>query len=281
MVMQAVTIFFPIYECYKSRVDARNVLGILQEWEEKRDASALGSSSGKLTKSSESSTGSSKSIEMYGMSALENVLATDSHALLQFAATKDFTAENIIFLQQLRAWRTAWQHGAQEQTNLSDQTRAQLLHMAVEIYAEFVNEKTAEFPINIEGPIRARLDAVFEHAVIASKRRSNENLIDPWNAAAPSNISEADTLKQYAVSSSIHETNSSSSEALSFDTSEDKNGILTSIICEPEDAFDCVDVHVFNAAEKSIKYLVLTNTWRKFVDAIREQSPKSSNERLR
>jgi hypothetical protein len=281
MVMQAVTIFFPIYETYKSRTEARNILSILKEWEEKRDANAIDSNFEKLKESSESSTESGRSIEMYGMAALKNVLATDPHALLQFAATKDFTAENIVFLLELQTWRTAWENESQKLTALPTQTKAQLFHMAVEIYAEFVSEKTAEFPINIEGPIRARLDAVFQPSVIMTNRRSNENVAFPWNEAPPVNISEVETSKQYSGIASIRETDSSFSETLTSDSIEDRDGIPTSIKSESNCSIEYVDVHIFDAAEKSIKYLVLTNTWRKFVDEIREQKPQSLNETLR
>jgi hypothetical protein len=289
MVMQAVTIFFPIYEGYKSRTDARNLLGILEEWEEKRAANTLGPSAGKFTKSSESSSehstnsstpGSYWSIEMYGMSALEDALVTDPHALLQFAATKDFTAENIIFLLQLQAWRTAYGDRSQKLADLPSQTQIHLFRMAVDIYAECVSEKTAEFPINIEGPIRTRLDAVFGSAVAVSSG-SNENAVDPWNAAAPFDVFKAETTKKVPENVLIREINSSSSAAPSSENDVEKNGIYTSVICELGQLDENFDERVFDAAERSIKYLVLTNTWRKFVDAIREQSPKGSTERLR
>jgi hypothetical protein len=290
IVMQAVTIFFPIYEGYKSRIEARNIRGVLKEWEENRAANMLGSSDGKLIRSSESgsenstnssTTGSCRSIEMYAMSALEDALVTDPHALLQFAATKDFTAENIIFLLQLQAWRTAYAAQSQKMADLPTQARSRLFQMAVDIYAECVSEKTAEFPINIEGPIRTRLDAVFRSAVADSEGRSNDNAVDPWNAAATFDISEPKTSEKLPGNVLLPELNDSSSTILPSDNEEVKSGLTTTVICITDDSVENFDERVFDAAEKSIKYLVLTNTWRKFVDTIREQSPKTSNERLR
>jgi len=40
------------------------------------------------------------------------------------------------------------------------------------------------------------------------------------------------------------------------------------------------DEKVFDAAEKSIKYLVMTNTWRKMVSMMKEGSPRTSEETL-
>jgi hypothetical protein len=290
IVMQFVTIFFPIYEAYRSRTEARNVLGALEEWEDKRAAKAVSSSSGKLTKSSESSSENSSrasmpdscwSIEMYGMAALETALIAEPNALLHFAATKDFTAESVIFLLQVQSWRAACENGSQKLADLPAQTRIQLHQMAVEIYTQSVSEKTAEFPINIEGPIRTQLDAVFKSALSASKERSGENSVDPFNVVTPFDNSNAESSTKLATIPLVREIGSSSSESRRSESEEDISGIETLAISPSRDLFECFDERVFDAAEKSIKYLVLTKTWRKFVDMKRERSPNASIEGLR
>lgn len=284
--MQAVTIFLPIYEGYRSKTDARNVLDILKKWES-NTSSTLSSGSEKFTRNSESSgengtassmKGSYRSIEMYGMAAFQNALVTDPHSLLQFAATKDFTAENIIFLLQLQAWRIACENGVEKMADLPAPTRGLLFQMAVEIYAESISEATAEFPINIEGPIRTRLDAVFGPAM-ASRGRGVVNAVDPVKAVSPFDMSNVEALRKFPGKLWKTEVNTSSTAISASEKNEGTDGIPTSDALANMPAE--FDERVFDAAEKSIKYLVLTNTWRKFVEAMQEQSPHSSQEGLR
>ncbi|KAH6696601.1 hypothetical protein BKA61DRAFT_683084 [Leptodontidium sp. MPI-SDFR-AT-0119] len=76
---------------------------------------------------------------MYSTAALEEVLLSKHTPLLHFAATKDFIAENILFLVAPEVKRMLWVE-------------------AVEIYAYGVIERYADFPVNIEGRLRKTLD---------------------------------------------------------------------------------------------------------------------------
>jgi hypothetical protein len=285
--MQAVTIFFPIYEAYKSQTETHNTLGVLKEWEEKRAAEKLDSSSRKHTRNSGSSAedsasssrpGSYWSLEMYGTAALENALVTESHSLLQFAATRDFTAENIIFLLQLQSWRAAFGTGSRKLADLPAHTRSHLFRIATGIYTVSVSEKTAEFPINIEGPIRTRLDAVFKSAATESAGRSDTNTEEPGNPVAPFDFSPIETPSKFGGNLLMREIDTSYMDVVEAETTATMDDSDTT---ESDDSVPDFDERVFDAAEKSIKYLVLTNTWRKFVDEKREQSSNGSSEELR
>ncbi|KAI1623366.1 hypothetical protein EDD37DRAFT_592989 [Exophiala viscosa] len=260
IVMQFTTIFFPVYEIYQSRSLMRTTLAILEAWEDKKNAAeserylTSSSSSHSLGTNVSSSKASSRlHRELCSMSSLEKALAVNPDPLLHFAATKDFTAENILFLVQVSRWRQAFQAAPCLGGAITDVARSHFFESALQIYMDRVCERTTKFPINIEWQIRRNLDNVFASAIPANVHRHNsdgattrmalhsyifpvekaEHKFEPHPAVAPLGISRA---------------------MIRDDFSED----------------------VFNAAEKSIKYLVLTNTWQKFVKYREEKSSWSS-----
>ncbi len=276
--MQAVTIFFPIFEAYKSKQQMRKTLDIIRTWEEKKlgDESTLSSGSTKHNSffsakkpASASTTMSRSSREMYTMAALEKALVMNPIPLLQFAATKDFTGENIVFLIQVRDWHAAWNRAPRYINEVTAKAKAQLFGKAIEIYASSIYNKTAEFPINIEHKVRADLDAVFGVAVADMKPRFSDNVVDPFNDKSI----ELETTKGFRrplereVSSDSGPTLWESQESILPSTKE--------FIFEPHPCVQPIELaipggfneKVFDAAERSIKYLVVTNTWQKFVES--------------
>ena len=216
---------------------------------------------------------------MYEMtiSALDNAIATNPLPLLQFAATKDFTAENILFLIQVRDWKTSCAASRPS----TPHSRALLFNKAVEIYAQSVNEKLAIFPINIEGGVRSRLDAIFEPAV-RRMREGNGELSDPYNEITPfaggegeMPLSPMSPLSPGSPMKSNWPLPSTPKSDISHDVTEYSRDDGKSIDDIPAE----FDEKVFDAAEKSIKYLVVTNTWRKMIGEMRE-SPRTSHESL-
>ena len=171
--MQAVTIFIPIYEAWKSKREIRSILSILEDWQKRRHAQSGAdqpltaglhdSKSFQDSTSNASWTSSMRKSQMFAMESLEKALAVNPKPLLHYAATRDFTAENIVFLLQVRRWRAAWvvASGYAGSGSITQNARAHLYAMAVQTYIASVNEKTAEYPINVEGPIRSALDDVF------------------------------------------------------------------------------------------------------------------------
>ena len=125
-------------------------------------------------------------------------------------------------------------------------THDELFAMANDIYLGSVSERHAEFAINIEGVIRTRLDQVF----CAPKTRTQ----------LPPRSGMGDEVPLSPLKSPL-----STSSMRKGEIYEDGAGI---------------DDKVFDAAEKSIKYLVLTNTWRKYINDLGKGSSRSSSETL-
>lgn len=246
IIMQAVTVFIPIYEEYSIGRLSPATLSALREWENRNASQSQSTLTPKSvrtqeTSSTESSTKSDGS-RTFQMAALEQELAKDPTSLLHFAATRDFTAENIIFLMSVREWKAKCRiHGV-----------SAMYEQAIEIYAHSISEKLAEFPINIEGVIRTRLDSIFGPAVADFKTRQT----DPYNEVIP-----------FAGPAVV---------PLSPLKSPSESRIINKELYEENN--QGINEKVFDAAERSIKYLVLTNTWRKFIN---EGSPRSSLETLR
>jgi hypothetical protein len=270
IVMQLTTIFFPVYEVLRSRSEMRTTLDILKSWEDRRGASTSINADADRTSSAEHSTTSSARREMCSMGALEKALANSPEPLLKFAATRDFTAENVLFLMQVRRWKEAFALASHSGSNVTGFALAQLFNSAMEIYTSRVNDKTTEFPINIESKVRQDLDAVFGPAMPTSEPLAED--IKYYDAQ--SWIKSATAVSAFGMNGSSH--------------SDDSANTLTALpgtiafTEKPEPMFPPhpgvsplgeartkmrpgFDGTIFDTAESSIKYLVLTNTWQKFV----------------
>lgn len=254
--MQGVTIFFPIYENYRERQRHQRTLDIIQEWEESRkddEANFMSKSTtlstSERSKMSSSSSGSrSRRIDMYTMAALEKALSVNPTPLLQFAATKDFTAENIIFLMQVHRWRADWDHLVGKNPEPSTETKLHLFNAATGIYATSISNTTSEFPVNIDGRIRRSLDTIFGLAV----QNTRPGFVD--SSSEGSTTSLWDGQKKESLDN-IDIGKIAQDPYVSIKQLGDSTGIIDSAFTR----------HVFDDAESSVKYLVLTNTWQRFV----------------
>lgn len=295
--MQAVTIFIPIYETFKDRSQLQTTLGILETWEASRKSDEVQSMSTNNTSLASSSydnkrisavnpdPGRRKS-EMYTMAALEKALAVNPQPLLQFAATQDFTAENIVFLMHVRQWHTEWERAITHDNGggggggtISAVDRGRLSKMALEIYMTSVCETTAEFPVNIAGRIRSALDDIFRSRV-PDTRGSSTSTFNSFDAAPAvavpmtglKSVQHIVMRREVSTDSgdTLWEVSSSSSSAPSspvkpkFDAQTAGAAVVES---EIGTAGEGITKSVFDEAEASIKYLVLTNTWQKLVKA--------------
>lgn len=214
---------------------------------------------------------------MYSMAALEKALAVNATPLLQFAATKEFTGENIVFLMQVRDWRAAWNRAVRDFGTVTGQVKDRLFNIAVEIFATSVHTKTADFPVNVEGKIRSQLEAVFGPAVVGMKHL-DEHVVDPFNYHCFGSIGleppkgvppkfDCDTPKSECNDSRYPV---SESKEIFISTTTTDLDVIPDV---PETAVDIpagFDEHVFDQAEASVKYMVITNTWPKFVDSCKE-----------
>ena len=314
--MQACTIFFPIYEAYRQHRFNKAFTSALQKWEDDKSwaGTTLGSGSSSSMTNQQSmyqSNGKSPSVtdsnagqanisrspynskRMYTSAALEEALLSNPSPLLHFAATKDFTAENILFLLAVRDWKAKWaQLRAIPTADLKPETKRRLWVEAVEIYAYAVSERYAEFPVNIEGSLRKTLDQMFAAAVEVLVKFSNSGIRerddDPYSTVTPFVTAPAEFSLKNMSPITRELSNGSSSVPSTRDL--EIRGIESSDVSinDGNPTHDDRDEQVtlpegfgegiFDAAEKSVKYLVVTNTWRKFVTAMRDRDPRVSAE---
>jgi len=179
------------------------------------------------------------------MQALEFSIQHSIEPLIAWAASREFTAENTIFLREVRNFKKKWS----SLRTITTAQRRQMFNDASLIYFTLVNPFTAESPINIEYKIFKTLQNTFaavefDPYMPRSKTpddlkspRLRENVVCPWE----------DTLSRPASLDSSH-TTSTTDSARAFIPSEFTD-------------------EVFDAAFESIKYLVFTNTWPRYVDA--------------
>ena len=179
------------------------------------------------------------------MQALEFSIQHSIEPLIAWAASREFTAENTIFLREVRNFKKKWS----SLRTVTTAQRRQMFNEASLIFFTLVNPFTAETPINIEYKIFKTLQNIFSGVEFdpympRSKTPENlkspvmrENVVCPWE----------DTLSRPASLDSNHTTSSTASS----------RSIVPSHFTE----------EVFDAAFESIKYLVFTNTWPRYVDA--------------
>jgi hypothetical protein len=181
------------------------------------------------------------------MQALEYSIEHSIEPLITWAATREFTAENTIFIREVRNFKKKW---SALQTVTTAQRR-QMFNEASLIYFTLVNPFTAETPINIEYKVFKVLQNIFanmEYDPYMPRTRSTtpddlnspvirENVICPWEEtlSRPSSVDSSFTTSSVSSTKSI----------------------------VPSEFTD----DVFDAAYESIKYLVFTNTWPRYVDA--------------
>ncbi|KAF1927138.1 uncharacterized protein M421DRAFT_182368 [Didymella exigua CBS 183.55] len=187
------------------------------------------------------------------MQALELSIEQNIEPLIVWAATREFTAENAIFLREVRNWRKKWS----SLKVVSTSQRRQMYNEASLIYFTLINPFTAETPINIEYKIFKVLQNLFagmEYDPYMPRSQTpddvkspvvRENVICPWEET----LSRPASIKSDITSSST----SSTSSIIPSEFTED----------------------VFDAAYESIKYLIFTNTWPRYVDA--EMCSKASS----
>lgn len=245
IVCQQVLILIPLADAFKSRPRQRSLSNATET------ASLTSTISGTSQKSAQELFRELK--PKASMQALELSIEQNIEPLIVWAATKEFTAENTIFLREVRNWRKKWS----SLKVISTSQRRQMFNEASLIYFTLINPFTAEIPINIEYKIFKVLQDVFAgmeydpympRASTPEDIKSpviRENVICPWE----------ETLSRPA--------------SIQSDITTATSGSSASII--PSEFTD----DIFDAAYESIKYLVFTNTWPRYVDA--EMSNKATS----
>ncbi len=261
MCLEIFTVFVPVWEVRKARNLSQETLQSIARWESRqqfgaKDAKSLhsevsGASWASRMSRAASSVGSGGSGgSILTMDALEHTLEKNPEPLQEFSALKDFSGENVAFLMRVRDWKLAHNistaknqrsgsgsgssSGSDDEKSLVTPTRItsrEMFEGALHIYLDFISASCAEFQINLSSPDFRKLEAVFESAarLVVNNESSTYDPATPF-ANAPRGADSAAAIVPYT-------------------------GAIP----------DGFDETVFAAAEISIKYLILTNTWPKFI----------------
>jgi hypothetical protein len=308
--MEVFTLGFPIYEITRTNTLRKETLEAIANWEKRQalndDNADHGSmrstttlavtakSAGDTTLTSNYSLDSQKS-NMLTMTALENALRTNAIPLLEFAALKDFSGENVSFLTHIADWRRYW---FSPRLSTAEHRKQQFI-TAVRIYSHFISLEFSEFPINISSKEMKRLHQVFESAAVLLNRRTRGSIdsdisdsITPFDSYEPSCLPDSPTIPNTpkvldflrapspamlppSPIKSDFEMKTTDLDSLGRANLRASSRMRTNSM---EDLFADVQVPeafretIFDQAESEIKYLVLTNTWPKFVNAGRTNS---------
>ena len=186
------------------------------------------------------------------MGALDVVLDKNIEPLLQWAARREFTAENIVFLKAVRDFKRKWYAVANTEIT-NDSLRLELFEDASYIYFSCVDHVTAAFNINVESKIYNKLKHIF------SGVRVSDRALDS-STSGHSEICPFDDLRPFATEMSI-KGSGALPDAYALPTTEIESITPGRPISVPEE----FNMYVFDEAFRSVKYLVFTNTWQRCV----------------
>lgn len=246
MLLEIFTVFVPVIEVLKQQGLTQETLNSIARWESRKKgfSGADKSINSDSTRSSwrmgaaSVHTTNSSSGSILTMEALEHTLSKNPQPLQQFSALRDFSGENIAFLTSVKEWKATYFPGGKstekdEGLSIKELPR-ECFESALKIYVEFISATHAEFQINLSSTDFKSLQEVFEHAarvICGSERSSSTDPCTPFDDT-PHRVDSESTLN------------------------------IVRYWGEVPPAFN---EDVFNDAELSIKYLVLTNTWPKFI----------------
>lgn len=189
--------------------------------------------------------------------ALEYVLEKNPEPLRQFSALKDFSGENIAFLMSVAEWKCLPppDNPGEVTSELSEDMRRTKYTRALRIYHDFITPRWADFPVNISAAERRPLELIFDDA--ARILFGVDSLVDP---VAPFQGPDSSVTELAPGKESFGEEKSTKSHRMET--------FIDRILFwgEIPDEFN---MGIFNDVEASIKHLVLTNTWPKFVKSRR------------
>ncbi|KAG6006895.1 hypothetical protein E4U21_006614 [Claviceps maximensis] len=288
--LQVFTVFLPCWEVRRATNLRQETLDSIAQWESKNNTSTSNTKSflnaastvvdslitgNKSISASIKSTDSQESI--LTMSALEYVLERNPAPLQEFSSLRDFSGENVAFITSVAGWKASMAVNARGRTEHESTREVRVrerFNRALRIYAEFISINDAEFPINISSPELKKLEALFESS--ARTLYGNKRTVDPVSPFEF--VADAGAAVPPAATKSFDATYTSTSSATAAevcldeaDDDDDEDGEKhvdrarrhhVQFWGEIPEAFD---ESVFDEAVKHVKYLVLTNTWPKFV----------------
>ena len=280
--METVTLIFPIYQVLRHKKAARETSRVLAEWEVNKRAAT--STDGSII------TGGSRG-RMASMATLDDCLNGNYSGLQIYASTCELNGENIIFLVKVLNFKKQWALVFTKAGNDIERARMAMFRAALSIYVSLVHDGTSSYPINVESFIYTALHKIFGPAtlLVASNRPSTPNsplsAVTPWDEPVsnpfenppsttsnpfdqpPSTSSDSGMIESFQMSSlqtpPVRRSfdHGSAEHIISLDDPVDPNDPLADF--KVPAAFD---VTCFNAAEKSIKYMVWTETWQRYCE---------------
>ncbi|PNY29397.1 Uncharacterized protein TCAP_00692, partial [Tolypocladium capitatum] len=263
MMIEVFTVFVPCWEVRKQQSLCQETLDSIARWESRQRSTTHGAkpvhsgssgSSSWMGRTKAGSIASAGNGSILTMDALEHTLAKNPEPLQNFSALRDFSGENIAFLTRVREWRATYlvpgkdsekdsEKGSERDSEKnSDSLKSETdpstctnvlsrecYESALRIYMDFVSSNSAEFQVNLSSQDFKNLQAVFEPAArdIYGEGRAPDPAT-PFDDA-PRQAECAEIVRYWGEI--------------------------------PEGFTDTV----FDDSEMSIKYLVLTNTWPKFI----------------
>jgi hypothetical protein len=273
MMLEIFTIFIPCWQVIRHRSLRQETLEAIAAWESKnkigggKHAASILSGSTKYSTAKTDTFKSLSSVEraastdgsqyegILTMDALESVLERNPEPLRKFSALRDFSGENIAFLTSVAEWKASLhpsgRRGSLEKVDENAVDAHELVrerfNRALRIYVDYISPRDAEFCINIACSDLKRIEAVFERAArILYGDKDAVNPIAPFEGfeggPEPSTPSSSGSVEKPSEVDDIR----------------DRVQYWGEI---PEE----FTAAIFDDAEASIKYLVLTNTWPKFV----------------
>ncbi|KAK2056540.1 integral membrane protein [Colletotrichum caudatum] len=273
MMFEIFTIFIPLIQLIRLRIQTKHVTDANASWQAGSQTTfrsstvisfygAKGSASSSQAEKGQSAIcqldssdlGPEPNSCLLTMTALDHALRVNRSALQEFSALSDFSGENIAFLARVSEWRShSWPHAlsdSKSQDSLGEDGRLEAYNSALRIYAEFISLQHAEFPLNLPSQEMKKLFNIFDKSSrIVYGEDETINIVVPF----------ADTYTQ-------------GSEGSGSESSSDIQNQIR-YTGEVPAGFDST---VFDIANDHIKYLVLTNTWPKFVKEMHQR--RRSNE---
>lgn len=272
MMMELVTLIFPIMQVFKHNKAARETHDILAEFDAKKLHSEPSTTGSLATRSTGSKRG-----KMFSMESLDECLTTSCDDLQVYASCMELNGENIIFLTRVLGFQRKWD---MDFPKIRDRSRARMgmFRAALSIYVTLVHSDTASYPINIESPIYATLESIFGAAtkLVASRRNSESpstpiSSVTPWDEPQQEPLIESPMLESPGGTYPMRNMSLSTSPARRSIDNDSREHIIP-LDDDPQDSLAGFQIpaefgeHVFDAAFKSIKYMVWSETWQRYMN---------------
>lgn len=201
----------------------------------------------------------------YSIAALELALRVDIDRLEEFAATKDFTGENIIFLKRVESWKEKWKLSEIKVRNgeLPPLVLRSLYDTAEQIFNTLVHRESSDFPLNLEEDVYLPLDRVFGNSNPGFQKCSSVPKFPGGGKSIIAPFADDIVNARRMPGRGFREIQGSKGREYNDErppTPPRKNSVIMPLKLPM--GFGST---VFDKAEFAVKQMVLTNTWIRYV----------------